>query len=90
LVRAPVALVCSDQYGRRVAEQENVGKALRDRQKALRDTHDTSVAQMRLWRDVERLLACKRRLASGTDVAGETAAGPAAAAAAPDDDRLVL
>jgi len=87
----------SEQYGRRIQEQENLGKALRDRQKVLRDNQDTSVAQMRMWRDIERLLECKRRLAgdqpqpgTGAGEATRPAGSSAAAAAARDEDRLVL
>jgi len=79
--------VDSEQYGRRIQEQENLGKALRDRQKVLRDNQDTSVAQMRMWRDIERLLECKLRLAGDTEAGSRPAA---AAAAAHDEDRLVL
>jgi len=84
-----------EQYGRRIQEQENLGKALRDRQKALRDNQDTSVAQMRMWRDIERLLECKQRLAAGDDQPAGGAAEPSrparrSAEAARDEDRLVL
>ena len=80
----------SEQYGRRIQEQENLGKALRDRQKVLRDNQDTSVAQMRMWRDIERLLECKRRLAGDTEQPTTRPRAAAAAAAAQDEDRLVL
>jgi len=85
--------VHSEQYGRRIQEQENLGKALRDRQKVLRETQDTSVTQMRMWRDIERLLDCKRRLAGDqSQPAAESGTGPAASrsTAARDEDRLVL
>jgi len=80
-----------EQYGRRIQEQENLGKALRDKQKYLRENQDTSVAQMRMWRDIERLLECKRHLASDepADAASMRPARRPAAAAA-DEDRLVL
>ena len=83
-----------EQYGRRIQEQENLGKALRDKQKYMRDHQDTSVAQMRMWRDIERLLDCKRRLASDQPTDAEstrpTRRAAAAAAAADNEDRLVL
>jgi len=83
--------VNSEQYSRRIQEQENLGKALRDKQKYLRDNQDTSVAQMKMWRDIERLFECKRRHLAGDPPAGDPTSRSAAAAAAPsDEDRLVL
>jgi len=84
--------VSREQYGRRIQEQENLGKALRDKQKYMRDHQDTSVTQMRMWRDIERLLECKRRLASDqpSDAESTRPARRTAAAANDDEDRLVL
>ena len=80
-----------EQYSRRIQEQENLGKALRDKQKYMRDNQDTSVAQMRMWRDIERLLECKRRLATDEPSSVEpTQPSRQSAAAAHDEDRLVL
>ena len=80
-----------EQYTRRIQEQENLGKALRDKQKYMRDNQDTSVAQMRMWRDIERLMECKRRLASDEPGDGESGRPTRrSAAAAQDEDRLVL
>ena len=81
-----------EQYSRRIQEQENLGKALRDKQKYMRDNQDTSIAQMRMWRDIERLLECKRRLASDQpgDVSESSRPARRSAAAAQDEDRLVL
>jgi len=84
---------CREQYTRRIQEQENLGKALRDKQKFLRDNQDTSVAQMRMWRDIERLMDCKRRLATSdepSDQSNTRQAAARSAAAADDDNRLVL
>ena len=83
--------VYREQYSRRIQEQENLGKALRDKQKYMRDNQDTSVAQMRMWRDIERLMECKRRVAAD-DLADNESTRPArrSAAAAQDEDRLVL
>jgi len=80
-------LTCSEQYSRRIQEQENLGKALRDKQKFMRDNQDTNVAQMRMWRDIERLLECKRRLATSEPNRGLP---PVAPAIAQDADTLVL
>lgn len=68
LYSQPVTVLCygrRDQYGRKITEQENLGKALREKQKTLRDGQESSAAQVRMWRDVERLIDMKRRLAAG-------------------------
>ena len=47
-------------YQRKVQEQENLGKGLREQQKTVRENHGPSLRQMKMWKDVERLLECKR------------------------------
>ena len=86
-----------EQYSRRIQEQDNLGKALRDKQKYMRDNQDTNVAQMRMWRDIERLMECKRRLSvdqsadvESTRPSKRSAAAAGAGAGAQDGDRLVL
>ncbi|KAK3094389.1 hypothetical protein FSP39_001105 [Pinctada imbricata] len=48
-------------YQRKIQEQENLGKGLKEQQKTVREGHGPSMRQMKMWRDVERLLECKRR-----------------------------
>jgi intraflagellar transport protein 81 len=95
-----------EQYTRRIQEQENLGKALREKQKSIRDGQETSAAQVKMWRDVERLLEAKRRLATGEGLTtsshhgtetyyGSSAGGGGEPArqmrrAAADEDRLIL
>ena len=52
-----------EQYTRKIQEQENLGKNLRERQKDVREKQDTNMKQMYMWRDVERILQCKIRCA---------------------------
>jgi len=66
---------CRDHYTRKVAEQENLGKALREKQKSLRENQESNATQVRMWRDVERLLDMKRRLAAGEVIGGGVGAG---------------
>lgn len=59
---------------------------MRDRQKSLRDGQETSAGQMTMWRDVERLMDMKRRLAAGggggdadySGAGGDVGGGPGA------------
>ncbi len=50
-------------YSKKIQEQENHGKSLRDRQNSLRDNQDGSIKQVNLWRDVERLMQLKHKIA---------------------------
>lgn len=50
-----------DQYTRKLQEQENLGKSLRDRQKAVKESHGPSMKQMRMWGDFQALMECKKQ-----------------------------
>ena len=48
-----------EQYTRKIQEQENLGKGLREKQKYIRDNHQPNMQQMKMWKDFERLMECK-------------------------------
>ena len=48
-----------DQYTRKIQEQENLGKQLRDKQKEIRETHADSLNQVKMWKDLRRLFEVK-------------------------------
>ena len=48
-----------DVYMKKINEQEVAAKSLRDKQKAIKDTHEPSLRQMDMWRDLTKLLECK-------------------------------
>lgn len=79
-------------YNRKIQEQENLGKGLREQQKSVRENHGPSMRQMKMWRDVERLLEVKRQCyersqgIGGGYVSSYGEAPPAML----EDDRLVL
>lgn len=79
-------------YQRKVQEQENLGKGLREQQKTVRESHGPSMSQMKMWKDVERLLECKRQCFERN--VGMTAQGISSYGEAPptvlENDRLVL
>jgi intraflagellar transport protein 81 len=52
-----------EQYAKRIQEQENLGKNLRDKQKHLRDNQVDSTKHLKMWRDFERIMECKMKLA---------------------------
>ena len=39
-----------ETYQRKIQEQENLGKSLREKQKYVRESQDKNVEQMRMWR----------------------------------------
>lgn len=49
-----------DQYTRKIQEAENQGKALRDKQKAVKKGHSNSLNQVKMWKDLGKLLQVKR------------------------------
>ena len=83
--------VCSnsfrEQMTKKIQEQENLGKALREKQKNLRDNQETNVKQVKMWRDVERLLLIKQKLASGDN---SRSFEEPAYNSRPSEDRLIL
>jgi intraflagellar transport protein 81 len=48
-------------YTKKIQEQENMGKGLREKQKAVRENHGPSMRQMKMWKDFERLMEMKQR-----------------------------
>ncbi|KAL8180138.1 UNVERIFIED_CONTAM: Intraflagellar transport protein 81 [Gekko kuhli] len=49
-----------EQYSRMITEQENLGKKLREKQKAVRESHAPNMKQVKMWRDFESLMECKK------------------------------
>ncbi|KAI8852858.1 hypothetical protein BC829DRAFT_487295 [Chytridium lagenaria] len=58
-----------DLYNRKIVEQENLGKSLREQQKDIKAKYETNIKQMALYADVKKLLELKshhnKRLLSG-------------------------
>ncbi|XP_018587006.1 intraflagellar transport protein 81 homolog [Scleropages formosus] len=50
-----------EQYMKNIAEQESLGKKLREQQKEVRESHGSNMKQMKMWRDLEQLMECKRQ-----------------------------
>ncbi|XP_069789418.1 intraflagellar transport protein 81 homolog isoform X1 [Narcine bancroftii] len=50
-----------EQYNRNILEQENLGKKLREKQKAVRESHGPNMKQVKMWRDFEQLMECKKQ-----------------------------
>ncbi|XP_013415931.1 intraflagellar transport protein 81 homolog [Lingula anatina] len=46
-------------YTKKIQEQENLGKGLREKQKYVRESHGPNMRQMKMWKDVRRLLEMK-------------------------------
>ncbi|XP_048370574.1 intraflagellar transport protein 81 homolog [Sphaerodactylus townsendi] len=49
-----------EQYSRMITEQDNLGKKLREKQKAVRESHGPNMKQVKMWRDFELLMECKK------------------------------
>ncbi|XP_041957485.1 intraflagellar transport protein 81 homolog [Alosa sapidissima] len=49
-----------DQYMKHITEQESLGKKLREQQKVVRESHGPNMKQVKMWKDLEQLLECKR------------------------------
>ncbi|XP_053557709.1 intraflagellar transport protein 81 homolog [Bombina bombina] len=49
-----------EQYTKNILEQENLGKKLREKQKLVRESHGPNMKQVKMWRDFEQLMECKR------------------------------
>ena len=54
-----------EQYTKKIQEQENLGKGLREKQKYVKESHDPNLHQMKMWKDFERLMEMKLRLKRG-------------------------
>ncbi|XP_010874568.1 intraflagellar transport protein 81 homolog isoform X2 [Esox lucius] len=50
-----------EQYMKNIAEQESLGKKLREQQKAVKESHGPNMKQVKMWRDLEQLMECKRQ-----------------------------
>ncbi|XP_028852938.1 intraflagellar transport protein 81 homolog [Denticeps clupeoides] len=50
-----------EQYMKNIAEQESLGKKLREQQKVVRETHGANMKQVKMWKDLEQLMECKRQ-----------------------------
>ncbi|XP_026199751.1 intraflagellar transport protein 81 homolog [Anabas testudineus] len=48
-------------YMKNISEQELLGKKLREKQKMVRENHSDNMEQMKMWRDLEQLMECKRQ-----------------------------
>ena len=48
-----------DQFTRKIQEQENLGRALRDKQKEVKENHEYSIKQLKMWKDLQRLFKVK-------------------------------
>ncbi|XP_012586672.1 PREDICTED: intraflagellar transport protein 81 homolog isoform X2 [Condylura cristata] len=75
-----------EQYTKNIAEQENLGKKLQEKQKAVRESHGPNMKQVKMWRDFEQLMACKRECF--LQQRGQTPAGQVIQEGG--EDRLVL
>ncbi|XP_054852959.1 intraflagellar transport protein 81 homolog isoform X1 [Eublepharis macularius] len=49
-----------EQYSRMITEQESLGKKLREKQKAVRESHGPNMKQVKMWRDLELLMLSKK------------------------------
>ncbi|KAM9328911.1 intraflagellar transport protein 81 homolog [Gastrophryne carolinensis] len=49
-----------DQYLKNIQEQENLGKKLREQQKLVRESHGPNMKQVKMWKDFEQLMECKK------------------------------
>ncbi|KAK6313015.1 intraflagellar transport protein 81 homolog [Coregonus clupeaformis] len=50
-----------EQYMKNIAEQESLGKKLREQQKSVRESHGPNMKQVKMWHDLEQLMECKRQ-----------------------------
>ncbi|KAJ7994081.1 hypothetical protein DPEC_G00262230 [Dallia pectoralis] len=50
-----------EQYMKNIAEQESLGKKLREQQKTVKESHGPNMKQVKMWRDLEQLMECKRQ-----------------------------
>ncbi|XP_065056271.1 intraflagellar transport protein 81 homolog [Rhopilema esculentum] len=76
-----------DQYTQKIHEQENHGKALREKQKSVRDNHVPRMKQMKMWKDLAEIMRCKKECVLKDQNLG---AQKPAVAGMEVEDRLVL
>ncbi|PAA50779.1 hypothetical protein BOX15_Mlig023972g1, partial [Macrostomum lignano] len=77
-----------DVFKKKIAEQENIGKSLREKQKAVRDAQQPAMKQVKMWSDLLRLMDCKIACQAKAEVAAE--AGEYAGVTSLQENRLVL
>uniref|UniRef100_A0A8C5G886 Intraflagellar transport protein 81 homolog n=1 Tax=Gouania willdenowi TaxID=441366 RepID=A0A8C5G886_GOUWI len=53
--------LCREVYLKKISEQELLGKKLREEQKVVRESHAANMEQVKLWKDLEQLMECKRQ-----------------------------
>eukprot|EP00051_Salpingoeca_urceolata_P027376 m.481226 g.481226 ORF g.481226 m.481226 type:complete len:669 (+) comp22084_c0_seq1:175-2181(+) len=70
-----------DIYSKRIQEQENLGKTLREKQKVVKESHEPNMRQQDLWRDMQALFEGKLSCRGAAD---------SMAPAMEEEDRLVL
>ncbi|XP_064404190.1 intraflagellar transport protein 81 homolog [Halichondria panicea] len=50
-----------DLFTRKIQEQENLGKGLRDQQKEIQETHSDALRQVKMWQDLRRQFKVKKQ-----------------------------
>ncbi|XP_062854560.1 intraflagellar transport protein 81 homolog isoform X2 [Trichomycterus rosablanca] len=50
-----------EQYMKNIAEQESLGKKLREEQKQVKESHGPNMKQVHMWKDLEQLMECKKQ-----------------------------
>ncbi len=50
-----------DQFTREIQKQENLGKALRDKQKEVKETHRDALRQVKMWQDLRHQFEIKKQ-----------------------------
>uniref|UniRef100_A0A673BJW5 Intraflagellar transport protein 81 homolog n=1 Tax=Sphaeramia orbicularis TaxID=375764 RepID=A0A673BJW5_9TELE len=48
-------------YMKNIAEQELLGKKLREKQKMVKESHSSNLEQVKMWRDLQQLMECKKQ-----------------------------
>ncbi|XP_029639051.1 intraflagellar transport protein 81 homolog [Octopus sinensis] len=79
-------------YQRKIKEQENMGKKLREKKKFLQDNYTPNLKQMKVWKDFLRIMECKKQCFEQASLnhSGSKAMNPAWDTALLEEDRLVL
>ncbi|GFO11516.1 intraflagellar transport protein 81-like protein [Plakobranchus ocellatus] len=60
-------------YSKKIQEQENMSRGLREKQKMVRENHEPNMKQMKMWRDLQRLMDCKKHCLEQISSIGATA-----------------
>ncbi|KAG1691666.1 Intraflagellar transport protein 81 [Nymphon striatum] len=50
-----------EQLNKSIMEQESLSKTLREKQKTIREAHQTGMKQLNMWKDLQKLLECKQK-----------------------------